>query len=209
METQIPRIRERFITKTVGILRTVLQPGNGANISDERLRAWPRETEPAEIIASLGLDGHEAETANAALESIRLICQPADTLAEAVELIILSHVAAPNKPKRENVIRQITENLKAPYSHPPGDALFLSAFAPKHDCGYFVYLRHLEQVWEPEISTGPTRAAVSYRRISRLQDRYIHALAQRFALVFMSIGLPKEYEESRDFHSELLGDSYK
>ena len=209
MEMQVPRIRERFMPKIVGVLRKVLPPDSGANISDERLRAWPCEAEPAEIVAALGLDGRDAETAKAALESIRLISQPAGTLDEAVELVVASYLAAPNAQKRENVVQQITEALKGPYSQPPGDALFLSAVAPKHHLGYFVYLRHLEQVWEPEIATGPTRSAVSYRRISRLQDRYIHALVQRFALVFMSIGLPKEYEEIRDFHSELLGETYK
>jgi hypothetical protein len=50
---------------------------------------------------------------------------------------------------------------------------------------------------------------VSYRRISHLRDRYIHALVQRFALVFMAIGLPKEYEEIRDLHSDILGEKYK
>ncbi|MFD9892676.1 hypothetical protein ACFWY9_25315 [Amycolatopsis sp. NPDC059027] len=209
LEMQIPRIRERFMAKVVGALRKTLPADNGANISDERLRAWPCETDPSEIITALGLDGRDADTAKAALDSIRLISQPTGTLDEAVELVVASYLAAPSAPKRENVVRQITEALKGSYSHPPGDALFLSAVAPKHHLGYFVYLRHLEQVWQPAIATGPTRSAVSYRRISRLQDRYIHALVQRFALVFMSIGLPTEYEEIRDLHAEFLGETYK
>jgi hypothetical protein len=209
MEMQIPRLREKFTRKLVEVLRKVLPSASATNISDERLRAWPCESETDEIVTSLGLVGRNAEIATAALESIRLICRSAETLDDAVELLVTSQLAAPNPPKRENVVQQITSVLKAPYSQPPGDALFLSAVAPKHDFGYFVYLRHLEQVREPEIAVGPTRSVVTYRRISRLQDRYIHSLVQRFALVFMSIGLPKEYEEMRDLHSEVLGESYK
>lgn len=209
LEMQIPRIRERFTTKVVRALRQILPPGNAANISDERLRAWPCEVDLAEIIVALNLDGRDAETAKAALGSIRLVRQTAETLDEAVELLVASQLVAPNPQKRENVVRKITEDLRGPYSQPPGDALFLSSVAPEHHLGYFAYLRHLEQVWEPEIAIGPTRMDVRYRRISRLQDRYIHALVQRFALVFMSIGLPREYEEIRDLHSELLGENYK
>jgi hypothetical protein len=209
MEMQVPRIREKFMTKVVGTLRKVLPPGSVVNISDERLRVWPSETEPEEIVATLRLNGREAETARAVLDSMRLISQSAGTLDEAVKLLVASYLAVPNAQKHETIVRQITDILKSPYSQPPGDAMFLSSVAPKHDQGYFVYLRHLEQVWEPEIATGPTRSVVRYRRISRLQDRYIHALVQRFALVFMSIGLPKEYEEIRDLHADFLGETYK
>lgn len=132
MEMQVPRIRERFMTKIVGALRKVLPPDSGAN-SDERLRAWPCEAEPAEIVAALGLDGRDAETDKAALDSIRLISQPAGTLDEAVELVVASYLAAPNAQTRENVVRQITEALKGPYSQPPGDALFL---AHEHHPGF-------------------------------------------------------------------------
>jgi hypothetical protein len=209
LEMQLPRIRERFMAKVVATLRKVLPREVGANISEERLRAWPCEVAPAEIVAALDLAGRDAETARAALDSIQLASRPAATLGEAVEVLVASSLAAPNAQKRENIVRQITEALKGPYGQPPGDALFLSSVSPRHQAGYFVYLRHLEQVREQEIATGPTRNSVVYRRISRLQDRYTHALVQRFALVFMSIGLPKEYEEMRDFHSELLGEAYQ
>lgn len=209
LEMQVPRIRDKFTAKLIKELRKVLSPGRGANISDERLKAWPCEVEPAEIAAALDLNGRNAEEAKAALESIRLANRPADNLDEAVELILESHLSAPHAKKRENIVRDITDWLKRPYSQPPGDALFLSSIAQNYDAGYFVYLRHLEQVWESEVGTGSTRSTIKYRRISRLHDRYIHALVQRFALVFMSIGLPADYEEIRDLHADLLGEKYK
>ncbi|MEU7800696.1 hypothetical protein AB0B10_15635 [Micromonospora arborensis] len=208
MEMQIPRLREKYMKKAIERLCS-LMPEAAPRVSDTRLRAWCSEVDPDEIITSLGLSGRNAGTAIAVLTSIRLLNSPAKSLKEAVEILVDALLAAPNPQKRENVVQQIVGALRAPYAQPPGDALFLSAIAPRHDLGYFAYLRQLEQVREPEIAIGPTRSPALYRRISRLRDRYVHALAQRFALVFMSIGLPAEYEEIRDLHSELLGETYR
>ncbi|MEU5872557.1 hypothetical protein AB0A73_13495 [Glycomyces sp. NPDC047369] len=208
MEMQIPRLREKYRKKALERLYS-LMPEAAPRVSDTRLRAWCLEAEPEEIITSLGLSGRNADTARAVLTNIRLLDSPAESLKEAVEVLVNALLAAPKAQKRDHIVQQIVSALRAPYAQPPGDALFLSAIAPKHDLGYFAYLRQLEQVREPEIAIGPTRSPVLYRRISRLRDRYVHALAQRFALVFMSIGLPAEYEEIRDLHSELLGETYR
>jgi hypothetical protein len=209
LELQVPRIREKLIgTKLLPALRRILVAAGAPNVSDDRLRAWPHETEVTEIVASLSLTGNDAEVAISALEAMRLLGQPCASLDDAVHNLVDAQLAGPNPQKRDNILKAIAEALKAPYGQPPGDALFISALGPKHDAGYFAYLRQLEQVWEQEIAIGPTRNDVRYRRISRLQDRYTHAMVQRFALVFMSIGLPKEYEEIRDLHSELLGENY-
>ncbi|WP_433231430.1 hypothetical protein ACQP2H_05610 [Micromonospora sp. CA-248260] len=208
MEMQIPRLREKYSKKAIGLLCSLMPEGAPA-VSETRLRAWCSEAEPNEIASSLGLSGRDAETVSAVLTSIRFLDSPAGSLKEAVDGLVEALLALPNAQKREKIVQQIVNALKAPYAQPPGDALFLSAIAPRHDLGYFVYLRQLEQVLEPEIAIGPTRIFARYRRISRLQDRYVHALAQRFALVFMSIGLPVEYEEIRDLHSELLGENFR
>jgi len=159
MEMLVPRLRERATAKFIGVLRNVLPSAFAANVSEERLRDWPSEAEPDEITASLGLTGRDADVARAALESIRLVRQPTQTLNEAVECLVAAYLAAPNPQKRERILRDIVGTLKNPYSQPPGDALFLSAVAPRHDVGYFVYLRHLEQVWEKQIAIGPSKKA--------------------------------------------------
>lgn len=205
MEMKIPGLRENAMGKFIGELRKVLPP-DGPNISDERLREWPCEVAPSEIVSALGLTGQGADTARAALDSIRLAGQAAVNLDDAVKALIEAQAAAPHAKKRDNIVSTMVQALKMPYSQPPGDALFLSAIAPDNDLGYFAYLRHLEQVAEDEIAIGPARTAATYRRIAHLQDRYTHALVQRFALVFMSIGLPAAYEEMRDLHSEYLGE---
>ncbi|MGC4750167.1 hypothetical protein ACLQ28_31550 [Micromonospora sp. DT201] len=208
LEMKVPLLRERALAKVIPVLRQVLPSPFAEHVSDERLRAWPGEVEPNEIVATLGLADPEASVAKAILEAIRLVSQPAQTLDDAVERLIAAHLAVPNAQKRDKIVQQIVNVLKNPYGQPPGDALFLSAIAPKHELGYFAYLRHLEQVWEVQIAIAPVKKSVGYRRISRLQERYVHLLVQRFALVFMSIGLPREYEEFRDLHAELLGEKY-
>jgi hypothetical protein len=204
-ELQIPRIRDQLVKKYLSGLRAELATVGAPNISSKRLREWASEEEPALIVESLGLEGVGASKVEAALNSIRLADMPSPTLSEAASNLVEASMMAPNPPKRDNAVKTIAERIRSAYSQPPGDALFLSAIGPNHDAGYFAYLRHLEQIWQPEISTAPTRRGVKYRRISKLQDRFTHALVQRFAMVFMSIGLPEEYVDLRDLHSELMG----
>jgi hypothetical protein len=208
LEMQIPGLRDKAMNKFVDELRKALPPA-APKITDERLRAWPCEEEPDEIAAALGLSGRRADDVKAACESIRLLSRQPETLDDAVKLLIDSQVGAPNPQKRDKIVDGIVNKFRNAYSNPPGDALFLSSIAPRNSLGYFAYLRHPEQVPEAEIALGPDRSASRYRRISRLQDRYTHALVERFAHVFMSIGLPSAYEDVRDLHSEYLGAMYK
>ncbi|WP_338760895.1 hypothetical protein V7968_32605 [Nocardia vulneris] len=207
LEMKVPLLRERALSKFVAELRNALPPG-APNISDERLKLWPCEVEPAEIISELGLVEKTADAVKAALESIRLISQEASSLNEAIGSLVESQASAPNAKQRQTILNSVVDALKSPYSSPPGDALFLSSIAPGNADGYFAYLRHLEQIAESDIAIGLSRTAASYRRIARLRDRYTHALVQQFALVFMSIGLPPAYEEMRNLHSEVMGEDY-
>lgn len=208
-EMQIPKIRERLVKKPMAAMRAILAKAGAPNISDQRLREWASEEVPAVIVIRLGLEEATAQEARAALETIRMIDASTLNLKEGIDSLVEAQLIGMSPPKRANALKNVLAPLQEAYARPPGDALFLTAVAPAHDAGYFAYLRHLEQVWEPEISIGQTRREVKYRRISRIQDRFSHALVQRLAMVFMSIGLPREYEELRDLHSEMLGDSFK
>lgn len=209
LEFQIPKIREKVLHKCVSQLQTVLHKSSSRTITTRRLRDWPVEENPEDIVGLLALEGDTAEDALTLLTAIRSIRTPCDDLDGAVDRLVSAQISLPNSRRREKVLAEVLDTLRGHYSRPPGDALFLSAVAPSLDNGYFAYLRHLEQIREPQIALGPSRGEVSYRRLARLQDRFILAVAQQFALVFMSIGLPDEYEEIRDLHSELLGDRYQ
>jgi hypothetical protein len=205
LEMRFPRLRDNLVKKPLTELQNILKRTEGPNVSEQRLRTWARTADADTIITSLSLESTDAEAARRALECLRMIDSHVDNLDAAASALIEAQMCGPQPPKLENAVRNVVSPLREAYARPPGDAFFLSAFAPEHDVGYFAYLRHLEQVWEPEIATGPAHREVSYRRIARLQDRFIHALILRFAMVFMSIGLPSEYEEMRDLHAELIG----
>jgi hypothetical protein len=204
LEMAIPHLRDKLVKKPLGEFQKILKRSGSLNVTDQRVRAWVCEQDDDTITASLGVDGEDRDAAVRAMCSIRLIDSSAATLEAATNALVEAQLRSTQPPKRSNAINNVLAPLRESFSHPPGDALFLSAVAPAHEMGYYVYLRHLEQIWEPQISTGPTHHEVKYRRISRLQDRFIHALVQRFAMVFMSIGLPREYEDTRDMHADML-----
>ena len=206
LELQIPRIRNRIARKPIAQLISILHRTNGPAVTESRLREWAVEETPDAIAEALKLEGRDYTAATSALQSLRLIDSPNPDLKATVSALVDAQMCAADPPKVENARNTVLNELREPYRQPPGDALFLSAFAPGHVDGYFVYLRHLEQVWEQDISVGSVHRNVQYRRISRLEDRFIHSLVQRFALVFMMIGLPDQYEEMRDLHASSIGD---
>lgn len=207
-EMQIPKIREQLVKLQLKEIRQILSKAPVPVIGDRRLREWASEEEAGDIVKALQLQRADAQKAKAALEAISMMDSPAHNLKEGVDLLVEAQLTGTSPPKRDNAVKKVVNGLRGSYSQPPGDALFLSAIAPGQDLGYFAYLRHIEQVWEPEISLGPAHREVTYRRISRMRDRYAHALVQRFAMVFMSIGLPDQYEEIRDLHSDILGEDF-
>ncbi|MER7872178.1 hypothetical protein ABTY63_01215 [Streptomyces solisilvae] len=207
-EMQIPKIRERLIKQSLKQIRQILSKLDVPNITDQRLREWASEEASSEIVMMLNLEQSHAQKAMAVLDSIRMVDTPVPNLKDGVRSLVEAQLTGTSAQKRENVVKKLLSDLREPYARPPGDALFLTSIAPGHEAGYFAYLRQIEQVWEPEISLGPSRIEAKYRRISRMRDRFTHALVQRFAMVFMSIGLPQQYEELRDLHSEILGESF-
>lgn len=206
LELHLPRLRERLLKKPITEFRSALAKINGPEITDDRLRQWVLEEPIEAIIATLEVSGSIADDLEIALESMRHLLQPCSSLDAAVKALIEAQMASASPPSRANATKKVRAAVRDAYVQPPGDAIFISAFAPANDSGYFAYFRHLEQVWEERIAVTPGLRSVDYRRVARLKDRYTHALVQRFAMVFMPIGLPDEYEEMRDVHSELIGD---
>lgn len=209
LQMRIPALRDRIIKKNLATLRAAIASSANPNITDQRLREWTTEEDPDHIVKALNQVGNQAVRVHAALTAIRLADHPASNLAGAISQLVEAELAGPEPPKRENVVRSMVEGIRNSYNQPPGDAMFLSAIGPSHEEGYFVYLRHLEQVWQHEVSTSHARTVVKYRRISRMKDRFALALVQRFGMVFMSIGLPSDYEEMRNLYSQEMGDEIK
>jgi hypothetical protein len=205
LEMQIPRMREKLIKRPVSELLLLVEKSSGYRMTGQRLREWAREAMPESVVASLGLTGLNAQKAIGNLRAIRLIDGPADDIDSAIRVLVDAQLEFDPPAKPEAAMSRVVDPMRQVFSQPPGDALFISAIAESYDVGYFAYLRHLEQVSQPSISLGSTRQNIAYRRISRLEDRYTFALVQRFASVFLSIGLPDEYETLRNLHADSIG----
>lgn len=209
LEMQLPRLLERHSKKYVRELYDMLSGTEGRGISEDRLRQWILETETEAILTALNLQGDQADRVSQLVECIQMADGPRQNLNDAVRNLIESQAKVAKKSNREKLVNGIVADLTQCFRNAPGDAMFISAVGPGNELGYFAYLRHIEQVLEPDIAIGPGRRSVKYRRIARMRDRYAHALVQRFALVFLSIGLPDEYEQIRDLHAELIGDEFR
>ena len=82
----------------------------------------------------------------------------------------------------------------------PGDAIFLTSLSVEHDEGYVVYLRILRELTDGQVGlkTSSRSFEITHERIARLRPPYLYRLTQQLGAVFSSIGLPGEYEASRD-----------
>lgn len=205
LEMQLPKQREKFVTREYGKLKRELDKLGAPKVTLLRLRSWLREEPLPEIVDSLQIRQSASEKVTSLLATIKMLDEPtADletSIARMVEGLRLSDPSADTQSVRNSIIGA----LRSIYLQPPGDALFVGAIGPKLRDGYFVYLRHLEQVLEPDIGLKPTRRPSPYSRLARFNPTMTHAILQRFGMVFMSIGLPEEYEENRHIHSQLVG----
>lgn len=207
-EMQIPRLRERLVKKPLESLRSLVAESPHPDVSAERLREWALEQDAEVIIQMLEIPEGKTALGLQAVAAIKLIDSNPISFNDAITSLIEGQLVGPNPPKAENARKSVLQPLCDVYARPPGDALFLSSIGPSHEDGYFAYLRHFEQIAQSDIATAPLHRTAQYRRIARLQDRFILALVQQFGMVFMSIGLPPEYEEIRDLHSETLGERF-
>ncbi|NKY43195.1 hypothetical protein [Nocardia cerradoensis] len=206
VKLQIPKLRSKAVIDLTKSLQDALIRLGTTSISEARLREWPSEQPTEKILASLPIPDDEHDAVRGMFDAIRALDSSEPSLAEATSILVQAQLQLPNPQSEKNLRRKIVNTLQNAFKNPPGDALFLSAIADGHDYGYFVYLRHLEQIWEPRVALSPSRTVMEYRRLSRLQDNFTHAIAQRFGLVFTAIGLPDAYEEMRNLHSDLLGE---
>lgn len=209
LDFQIPRHRNRARDRLIAELQQHLADAGHTRVSDDRLKEWVIEEDPTKIIEAASVPEPSRVAVADLLQGVRDLAQPSTTVEAACNTIASSqlHLAQPRK--RETLLNELRSSVSEAFRRPPGDALFLSAIAPGRADGYFAYLRHIEQVWEPEIALAPSRKEAKHRRIARLQDRFTHALVQRFALVFLSIGLPTEYEATRNLYAELASEELK
>lgn len=204
----VPAQRDKIVDRFIREIGEELRRAQKPSISAQRLEEWISEVASVdEVIDALSLPSKEAANVRRACEGIRTTKAPAASVSEAMSLLVDGQSLHANALDRSKLVANARSALSNRFQSTPGDAIFLKSISPGYDEGYFAYLRHIEQVWEPEIALTPTRNEPRYRRIGALSDRYIHAVVQRFALVFMPIGLPPDYEDSRNEYAKVRGEA--
>lgn len=203
----LARPREDLAGALVAILQEALAGIGHAGIADERLKDWILEAPTDEVVEALEATGDRALEIHRLASTLRRTCEDWASLPAATESMIAGRLVASPERNRSSVAKELAGQYKNAFRSTPGDALFISSIAPGLTDGYFAYLRHHESVWQSDIALDSARSHTPYRRIGRLQERYTYALVQRFASVFMSIGLPSTYEGTRDLYYEVLKES--
>ncbi|WP_133298528.1 hypothetical protein [Tsukamurella pulmonis] len=202
---RLESLKTRVIAKQLAELRDVLTRNKLPTIGDERIVEWATERSSNDIVHLLKVTAaNDIETIRRSVDAIRILATPSDNLPSALSKLITAQATGVNPPSDKNVRSALADAIRSSFKSPPGDAHFLSAIGPGVDSGYFAYLRQIVQVADSDITTIGRHRSENYSRISRLQTRYIHAITQKFAMVFMSIGLPSEYEASREAHMNNL-----
>jgi hypothetical protein len=199
--------REDLAGALVATLQEILTGIGHAGIADQRLKDWILEVSAQEVVEAVGATGDQAGEIQRLASSLRRTCEDWQSLSVATESMIVGRLAASPERNRSSVAKELAGVYKNAFRSTPGDALFVSSIAPGLGDGYFAYLRHHESVWQSDITLDFGRSSAPYRRIGRLQERYTYALVQRFASVFMSVGLPSSYEGTRDLYYEVLRES--
>ncbi|MEW2811977.1 hypothetical protein AB0929_33580 [Streptomyces massasporeus] len=113
----------------------------------------------------------------------------------------LDKLRKPKTASRETLRKEMRNRLK----NFPGDSLYLSEPGPGCGGGYVVMLRLIRSIEDSAVALRPADEYHSpgqhrARRIARLKTLYCHRVVQQMAHVFTDIGLPTDYEESRDSH---------
>lgn len=213
-ETWLPkrlrRSTDALATKTVALVRRLQE----ANLDDfpqplsaERVREWIFEEEAGSIADTLGAhEGAEREKLTRLVSAysvgLAAIGQSFDTQWSA----LCSTIAADQNKPLAGAHKQLRSEAADLVQNLPGDSLFVGGLTPDHPDGYVAYLRILQQTSAAEVALRPKDidGSVKWHRPARLISPYIFHLTQRLGNVFSSIGLPTEYEENRQLHSEYI-----
>jgi hypothetical protein len=206
LEFQLPAIRAGYAKKPAAALQAASEKVGFTGVSRDRLTAWATEDSTPQILAALEISEAKAIEFAGYIDALRMLYAEYKSLNSGIEGFATAIEKSGLVKTRDEALARVKGDLRSRINSLPGDAVFLGAVGPADADGYFAYLRHIEQLWEADISVTPTRSAVTHRRLARLSDRFTDAVAQQFGMVFMSIGLPAIYEEGRRRHADALGE---
>ncbi len=168
-------------------------------ISSERCLKWVLQSESQTIAQRLRLTSQETSTFLQLADSFRgTYMVSEDPFPRQCEAY---HQAAEALGRQAATVKTaLAADLANHLRDLPGDAMFLTSLGNGYHSGYVVYLRVLRELKDEQVALKSSSRSfeITHERIGHLKPPYLYRLTQQLGAVFSSIGLPTEYEMSRD-----------
>jgi hypothetical protein len=202
MPRRLARTRETLGDQLVSQMRKAQKahlPEFSSPLTPERCRQWILQSELAKIVSALHLSAEEAAAFMPLAQSFRRISDSVDSPLSKQCEAFSSTTEAMGKSAHSTKERLIAE-LASHLRDLPGDAMFLSSLMNGVEEGYVAYLRLLVGLNDRQVATRAAQRSfqITHERFTHLKSPYLYRLTQQLGAVFSAIGLPEEYEASRD-----------
>jgi hypothetical protein len=207
LPARLGRAKDKLLERACALIRgyqTENRPDFPLPLSDEAVVRWIETASSQEMVRELRVtDKKQARELTAVLEAIQgcsraSIAGGVDTQLDALTVAwIVTQGKSTFHERRPVLARELLDQL----ARLPGDAVFLHALSQGHRSGYVAYLRSIVNVRETAVARRFRElgdATMTVKRISRLKSPYVFHLSQALGHVFSAIGLPAQYEASRD-----------
>jgi hypothetical protein len=201
--TKLANSHQRLITDEIHRYHLRINP-SALQLQAAALHRWVTESSDDHIIAELRISEHkEANNLRRLLSTYRLLVnigtekdptRLVSAYCEARAQKQAVHVEKAAESIARDAQSDVVRNL-------PFECFFLSSLPQIPDLGFIVMLRYIQPIQQAALTTSfelaKTDPGRAYR-LGRLSPTFKYALTQRFANLFVRIGLPVEYEEWRE-----------
>jgi hypothetical protein len=204
MPRRIDRIQQSLVDQLIGKMHRAQSahlPQFSSPVTKQRCRQWLLQSRPDDIANTLEMSPQEQSEFLPLAHSFRESAKAQDgPLAAQCDAFALMYEVLGTKGGRvagkDSILREIATHLR----DLPGDALFLSSLGDDTGSSYVAYLRVLMGVKDTQVAVKPYPRSfeVTHERIAHLKSPYLYRLTQQLGAVFNAIGLPPDYENSRD-----------
>ncbi|MDP9223480.1 MAG: hypothetical protein M3P18_06420, partial [Actinomycetota bacterium] len=202
-------IGERLVSRMQKLQKTN-RPDFTTSLSPERALQWVSQRGPELVADALAIA--EEQDRQGFLELAACYVSLASSVTAPFRLqwatLCIAHCLAGRARSHADANARLVSDVESLLRSLPGDALFLNCLGPEYTSGYVCYLRVLRDIGDPDIAVRPRERAAGApaERIGHLRSPYVYRLTQQLAEVFSSIGLPDEYEQSRDDRARSLAE---
>jgi hypothetical protein len=207
LPARLARAKAKLLERAFALIRGYQQenrPDFPLALSDDAVVAWIEAAAVEEILSELRVtDEKGAKELTDVLGAIQGCSRAsaAGGVDPQLDALTVAWLVTQGKSTFEDRRPVLARELLDQLGRLPGDAVFLHALSQQHQVGYVAYLRSIVNVQEATVARRVRDlrdATMTVKRIARLRSPYVFHLSQALGHVFSAIGLPSQYEASRD-----------